>query len=524
MNKFWRVVFSRKIIIFLLLLVQIAVFAAALIFLEAYTGMVYAVMTVIAVVAAIRIISSDDNPAYKLAWIIPVLVIPIFGAAAYLFYKSQVGVRILKENAVSQKFAAAPLLPQSESVINEIDGLSEAFFGLCSYMKDYAGFPVYKNETAEYLSSGEEFYDIFLADIKSAEKFILLEFFIVDDGIMWDSILEVLREKSDSGLEVKIMYDGMGSQMGLPSGYEKKLREYGLECHVFNPVRPLVSTIQNNRDHRKIAVIDGVIAYTGGVNLADEYINKKKLYGHWKDTAVRITGEAVWSFTVMFFELWNIASMEPRTAEIIESNPEILMRQTNHYKAEQKLSEPPESGFVLPFSDSPIDDEHIAESAYIDMISRANKYVYISTPYLVVDSDMLKTLAYAAKRGVDVRILTPKIQDKPYMQILGRSYYKGLLGNGVKIYEYTPGFNHAKILVADDRIAEVGSVNFDFRSLYLHFECAAILFMCPAITRIKQDMLDTFSVSEEINLDKLKTYSLPRRIAGSILKLFAPLL
>jgi cardiolipin synthase len=486
--------------------------------------MVYAVMTVIAAIAAIRIISSDDNPAYKLAWIIPVLVIPIFGAAAYLFYKSQVGIRILKKNAVNQKFASAPLLPQSDDVLGEIDGLSNAFFGLCSYMKKYAGFPVYKNETAEYLSSGEEFYDIFLKDINSAKKFILLEFFIIDDGAMWESILAVLREKSNAGVEVKIMYDGMGSQMGLPSGYEKKLRTFGLECHVFNPVRPLVSTIQNNRDHRKIAVIDGVVAFTGGVNLADEYINKKELYGHWKDTAVRLTGEAVWSFTVMFFELWNIASMEPRAAEIIESNPEMLMRQTNHYRVKTTSEDPPESGFVLPFSDSPIDDEHIAESAYIDMISRANEYVYISTPYLVVDSDMLKTLAYAAKRGVVFRILTQKILDKPYMQILGRSYYKGLIENGVRIFEYTPGFNHAKILVADDRIAEVGSVNFDFRSLYLHFECAAILFLCPAITRIKQDMLDTFSVSEEITIDKLKTYSLPRRIAGRVLKLFAPLL
>jgi cardiolipin synthase len=506
------------------LLLQILIVAAGLVFLEAYTEVVFVTLEVISAIVAIRIISSDDNPAYKLAWILPVLVIPIFGTATYLFYKSQAGVKILKKNAVNQKFAAAPLLPQSDEVLSEIDGLSNAFFGLCSYMKNYGGFPVYKNKTADYLSSGEEFYEAFLRDLNNAKKFILLEFFIVDDGIMWESILAVLREKSSSGVEVKIMYDGMGSQMGLPSGYEKKIRSLGLVCHVFNPIRPLVSSIQNNRDHRKIAVIDGLVAYTGGINLADEYINKRELYGHWKDTAVRVTGDAVWSFTVMFFELWNIASMDPKTAQTYERKPEMLMNQANRYRAEKTDTEQTESGFVLPFSDSPIDDEHIAESAYLDMINRANKYVYISSPYLVVDNDMLKTLAYAAKRGVDVRILTPKIQDKPYMQILARSYYKGLIQGGVKIYEYTPGFNHAKILVADDRIAEVGSVNFDFRSLYLHFECAAILFMCPAIMQIKQDMLDTYALSEEITLDTLKTYSLPRRAAGRVLKLFAPLL
>jgi cardiolipin synthase len=524
MNKFWRVVFSRKIVIFLLLLLQIAVFAGVLVAAQFYTGVVYTLMTVISVIAAIRIISSDENPAYKLAWIIPVLIIPIFGAAAYLFYQSQAGVKILKRNAVTAKTAAAPLLPQDEATLSEIDGLSADFAGLCRYMKSFAGFPVYKNNSSVYLSSGEEFFDAFMKDIRSAEKFILLEFFIIDLGFCWDSVLEVLKERAETGVEVKVMYDGMGSQMGLPSGYDKKLREMGIECRVFNPVRPLVSSIQNNRDHRKIAVIDGKTAYTGGVNLADEYINKKQPFGHWKDTAVRVTGEAVWSFTVMFFESWNIASMEPKRAQKIDANPEILIEEVQKYRAEKSDSDAPDSGFILPFADTPIDNENVAESAFLDMIYRANNYIYISTPYLVIDNDMIKALCFAAKRGVDVRILTPRIQDKPYMQTLGRAYYKTLLRGGVKIFEYTPGFNHAKILVADDRVAEVGSVNFDFRSLYLHYECAAILFLCPAIVRIKQDMEHTFDLSEEITLTKLKNYPVDRRITGSILKLFAPLL
>jgi cardiolipin synthase len=524
MKKFWRVVFSRKIAIFLLLLLQLLIVAAALVFLQRYTGAVYFVMTVIGYIAAIRIISGNDNPAYKLSWIIPVLLIPIFGTAFYLFYKSQAGVRKLKKNASGVKVAAAPLLPQDENVTLEIEGLSSAFAGLCRYLRTYGGFPVYKNDTAEFCSSGEEFYAAFCEDLKKAERFILIEFFIVDRGEMWGTVLEILREKIAAGVEVKLMYDGMGSQMIIPSGYDRKLREMGLECRVFNPLRPLVSTIQNNRDHRKIAVIDGRVAYTGGVNLADEYINKKELYGHWKDTAVRITGEAVWSFTVMFFELWSIASMNPFKAAKIESDPAVLMNFAQDYHAENVSDDPPESGFVLPFSDSPIDDERVAELVFIDIISRAVKYVYVSTPYLVIDNEMFETLSYAAKRGVDVRILTPAVQDKPYMQLLGRAYYKSLLANGVKIYEYTPGFNHAKIIVCDDLIAEVGSVNFDFRSLYLHYECAAILYMCPAINRIKQDMTDTFALSKPITMDTIKGYSIPRRLAGSILKLVAPLL
>jgi cardiolipin synthase len=548
MNKFWRVVFSRKIIIFLLLLAQIVIFAGGIVFLQAYTGAVYAVMSVIGIVAAVRIISSDDNPAYKLSWIIPVLVIPIFGAAFYIFYKSQAGVRILKKNAVIQKIAAAPLLPQRGAVLDEIAGLSAPFFGLCHYMRKYAGFPVYKNETAEFLSSGEEFYDAFCNDLKTAEKFILIEFFIVDTGVMWDGVIDILREKAANGVEVKLMYDGMGSQMTLPTGFDRKIRDMGIECRVFNPLRPFVSTIQNNRDHRKIAVIDGKIAYTGGVNLADEYINKKELYGYWKDTAVRITGSAVWSFTIMFFELWNIAAMNPKltaklTAKLTEQLTERstakltsklttklkhvsagLMETAKAYCPPEDTGDPPESGFVLPFSDSPIDDEHVAEAVYLDMINRADRYVYISSPYLVIDNEMYEALSYAAKRGTDVRILTPRIQDKPYMQLLGRSYYKSLLKNNVRIFEYSPGFNHAKILVSDDEIAEVGSVNLDFRSLYLHYECAAILFMCPAIKKIKQDMLDTFEISAEITADTIKGYSVLKRIAGSVLKLFAPLL
>jgi cardiolipin synthase len=531
MNKFWRVVFSRKIVIFLLLLLQIGVFAALLVAAQIYTGVVYTLMTVISVIAAIRIISSDENPAYKLAWIIPVLVIPIFGAAVYLFYQSQAGVRILKKNAVNAKTAVAPLLPQNEAAITEVEGLSANFAGLCRYMKGFAGFPVYKNDSVLYLPSGEEFFDSFLEDIRSAEKFILIEFFIIDDGYCWDSVLEILKERKAAGVDIKIMYDGMGSQMALPSGYDKKLREMGFECRVFNPVRPLVSTIQNNRDHRKIAVIDGIIAYTGGVNLADEYINKKQPFGHWKDTAVRSTGEAVWSFTVMFFELWNIASMDPKRSQKLQANSDIYVDEVLKYKADIKADDhnsgfesSPESGFILPFSDTPIDDEYISESAFLDMINSATRYIYISTPYLVIDNEMLKTLIFAAKRGVDVRILTPCIQDKPYMQTLGRAFYKTLIKGGVRIFEYTPGFNHAKILVADDRVAEVGSVNFDFRSLYLHFECAAILFLCPAIIKIKQDMLETFAVSEEITLLHLKNYPVEKRITGSILKLFAPLL
>jgi cardiolipin synthase len=407
------------------------------------------------------------------------------------------------------------------------------FTGLSKYLEDM-NCPVYKCRTLEYFPIGEDFFEPFKADLKRAKKFILIEFFIFDLGSVLDEVLEILRQKSDEGVTIKVMYDGMGSQIILPPHYERRIAAMSgrdnIQCRVFNPIRPLVSTIQNNRDHRIIVVIDGEIAYTGGVNLADEYMNRKRIYGKWKDSAVRFTGEGVWSFTVAFFELWNIAPMDAKrrfdfiTPDVwsFHSSAKISYRIKSSAKQNKsrkkfsvsgKFSKPhvhvslKESGFIIPYTDSPQDDENVGQAVYLDIINRADSYVYITTPYLVLDHEMFTALTLAAKRGTDVRIILPKIQDKIYMQFIARSYYKSLIRSGVKIYEYTPGFIHAKSFVSDNIVATVGSVNLDYRSLFLHYECGVLILGNSEIKKIRDDFLETVSESEPITLDCVKNYS-----------------
>ncbi|MDE7260886.1 MAG: cardiolipin synthase, partial [Oscillospiraceae bacterium] len=369
--------------------------------------------------------------------------------------------------------------------------------------------PAYRNSGAVYYPIGEEAFAAIMEALEGAEDFIFLEYFIVEEGCMWGRILKVLEEKARQGVEVRVLYDGTCALYKLPYQYPKQLEELGVKCRMYAPLRPLVSTHYNNRDHRKILVVDGRCAFTGGINLADEYINRRVLHGHWKDVAVRITGEAVASFTLMFLQMWNVGEFQGE----------------GEYQRYLDASVPVEAeGWVIPYGDSPFDGERVGEMTYIDILNRARKYVHIMTPYLIIDHEMITALTFAAKRGVDVRLIMPAVPDKKTVFALGRSYYKELLAGGVRIYEYTPGFVHAKVFVSDDATAVVGSINLDYRSLYLHFECAALMVRTPAVGTVEQDFQETLEKCREISLEDCRRDKLSRRITGFLLRPLAPLM
>jgi cardiolipin synthase len=372
------------------------------------------------------------------------------------------------------------------------------------------GYPVCGSTEAKYFRSGEEMFPAMLAELEKAEHFIFLEYFIIEEGRFWGAILDVLAKKAAAGVDVRVIYDDMGCVGKLPTGYNLKLESMGIKCTAFNPFVPFISVVMNNRDHRKILVIDGHTAFTGGINLADEYINAKSPYGYWKDTGVMLHGKATWNFTYMFLQMWNVLRGTKEDFDV--------------YRPERYHTESFEGkGFVQPFSDNPLDDEPISQNVYIDIISQAEKYVYICTPYLVPDDEMKNALIRAAKRGVDVRLITPGIPDKKVIYRLTRSYYPALIEGGVKIYEYTPGFVHAKSIVCDDRITLVGTINMDFRSLYLHFECGVLMTGTGAALAVRDDNLAMMEKCRKIEKGFPKR-TLIGRIFDSLMRTMGPML
>ena len=381
---------------------------------------------------------------------------------------------------------------------------------LASYVSDKGGFPVFDNSKVEYFPLGEDKFKALVEELEKAQKFIFMEYFIVAEGRMWNTILEILKRKVKEGVEVRFMYDGTCTVSLLPHSYPKKLEAYGIRCKVFNPIKPALSTTQNNRDHRKIVVIDGHTAFTGGINLADEYINEKERFGHWKDTAVMVKGEAVRSFTWMFLQLWGY--------NVKDENYE------KYLDIEQPVCPVSRRGYVIPYGDSPLDTENVGELVYMDILNTARDYVHIMTPYLILDNEMITALTYAAKRGVDVKIIMPGIPDKTYAFALAKTYYPELLRAGVKIYQYEPGFVHAKEFTSDGNKAVVGTINLDYRSLYLHFECAVYMYQVDEIARIEDDFQATLQECREITLEEYKKEKLSTRFYGRMLRLIAPLM
>lgn len=506
-------IFGRTAFVMLFLLIQIFVLFGAFKWLGDHIFFVYGGFTLLSAFVVIYILNQRQNPIYQLAWVIPVLVFPVFGAMFYIFMKLQVGTRKLDARLKENLRQTAPFLKQEETVMAKLSETDRRTAHLAEYMNRYGGYPVYDQTYAEYFPLGDLWYPKLLEELEKAEQYIFMEYFIVEEGRFWDSVLEVLARKAEQGVEVRFMYDGMGCLTLLSHHYPKHLERLGIRCKIFSPVKPALSSYQNNRDHRKITVIDGHTAFTGGMNLADEYINETVRFGHWKDTAVMLKGKAVTSFLMMFLQMWNVTERAGEDYGKYVRCPDLVA-----------LVKCPVEGYVMPYGDSPWDGENVGESVYLDVINEAGSYVHIMTPYLILDSDMITALTFAAKRGVEVEIIMPHVPDKEYAYLLARSYYGELLAAGVRIFEYTPGFVHAKVFSSDGEKAVVGSVNLDYRSLYLHFECAVYLYQCRAVGDVERDFQKTLEQCQEIREEDCKKYPVWKRLAGAGLRLAAPLM
>jgi len=477
-----------------------------------YFAFFYAFSFILSIIAVLVILNNKSNPAYKIAWIIPILLFPIFGGLIYILLgRDKLGQRT-KARMMTINDKMTEVLQPADDLLVEIAHHNKVAAMQARYIQKYSFCPLYKAGYAEYLPTGELKFLRLLEALREAKHYIFLEFFIIEEGFMWNSILEILKEKVLEGVDVRVIYDDVGCLLKLPYGYNKKLEAMGIKCCVFNPLTPILSFKYNNRDHRKIAVIDGQIGFTGGINLADEYINEFNRFGHWKDAAIMIKGEAVWSLTVIFLAMWDYLRDEN------EEFYQFKLAAGAKSAAEQK------QGYVQPFADSPLDDEAIGETVYLNIINKAEDYVYITTPYLILSNEMVRALTAAAKSGVDVRIITPHHGDKWYVHAVTRSYYKLLIESGVKIYEYTPGFIHAKNFVADDLYGVVGTINMDYRSLYLHFECGVWLYDCSCILDMKKDFLQTLEKCAQITLDDYNNTKWYKSLLSSVLRVFAPLM
>ena len=465
---------------------------------------------VLELIIVLSIINHHDRPSSRLNWVILILMVPVFGVPMYLM-----NGRGRPTRKMNKKIHAAKA--EISKTVEEKYGKAEIFEpktrgeAISRYLSVLGNYPAFRSGTVEYYESGEKMFPDMLEEIKKAEKFILLEYFIIAHGVMWSAIRKALIEKAMQGVQIRILYDDFGCMMTLPPNYEKYMESLheNIKCMTFNTVVPLFAVRMNNRDHRKMLVIDGKVAFTGGINLADEYIAEKERFGYWKDTGLKLTGDSVRSFTQMFFYLWNAFRKEK------EDVGEYLLPPC-------KQVEKPDF-CVQPYDDSPLDRLSTGEAVYVDLINRATKYVWIFTPYLILDDILRAALCQAAMRGVDVRIVTPGIPDKAMVYRLTRANYAPLMKAGVRIYEYTPGFIHAKSMLCDDECAVVGTINLDYRSLYHHFENAVYFSGCDAVADLKRDCEETFAVSRECTPENTKR-SMLGRLTDSVLRVFETLL
>lgn len=506
----FRIVFSRTGLILIMILLQLGIFVAMSYRLRSYSIYINAAFTVLSLVVLIYIINSEENPAFKMTWVLCVAVFPAVGTLFYIYVQTQAGTRWIGRRLDDLKLEEMPYMTQEQEIIEELRESKPAMANLAYYLSDYLRFPTYRNTEVTYFPLGEDKFAAMVRELKKAKRFIFLEYFIVAEGHMWGTILEILKEKADRGVEVRFLYDGMNTISNLPYNYYKEIQKLGIQCRMSNPIIPFLSTTQNNRDHRKICVVDGRVAFTGGINLADEYINEKERFGHWKDTAVMLEGEAVQSLTILFLEMWNLGERRPENYERYLTPKKTMVRR--------------ELGYVLPYGDHPYDNENVGEEVYFHILNHAKKYVHIMTPYLILDSEMITSLTRAAKSGIEVIIMMPHIPDKWYAFAVGKTYYKVLIQAGVQIYEYTPGFVHAKVFVSDDDTATVGTINLDYRSLYLHYECGVLIYDNPVVERIEKDFQDTLQKCHKVSLAEVAARPLSMKLVGQILQLFAPLM
>lgn len=507
-QKALKIIFGRTMVIVVLFLIQFIMIGSVIRYFGRYIPVFFGGYMAFALAIVLIIINKEGSPEIKLSWSIITLLLPVVGGLFYLFVEMQPGYRMLQRKLEHIYKRTEDYVQQDAQVLEELAKADRNTAGLASYVHKHGNFPVYQNTRVRYFPLGEDKFEAMLAELEKAEKFIFMEYFILREGYMWEKILEILERKAVEGVEVRVMYDGTCALFDLPYEYPEELMKKGIQCKMYAPIQPILSTHYNNRDHRKILVIDGKVGFTGGINIGDEYINRVKKHGHWKDTAVMLEGDAVQGLTMMFLQMWHVSEKSPEYGKYLEKEKRDLQA----------------TGFVMPYGDSPFDDELIGEMVYMDILNRAKKYVHIMTPYLIIDQGMLTALCFAAKRGIDVKLILPHVPDKKFAFALAKSHYRELLQAGVRIYEYTPGFVHAKVFASDDEKAVVGTINLDYRSLYLHFECAAFLYQVDEIINIEKDFQETLEKCQEITLENRRKGTTLLRLEGWFLKVLAPLM
>ena len=480
--------------------------------LNQYAEIINLMTRLLAGVLVLKLYASDQTSSMKMPWIILILVFPIMGVGLYLLIGLNGGTLKMRERYDQIDRELLPLLPNDSECREKLGRKIPKAGNISDYIQRNASYPVYQNTDVIYYDEAVKGLEAQLTDLTKAEKFIFMEYHAIEDAQAWHKIQRVLEDRVKAGVEVRVFYDDMGSIGFINTDFIKKMENVGIHCRVFNPFTPGLNVFLNNRDHRKITVIDGKVGFTGGYNLANEYFNFTHPYGQWKDTGIRLEGEAVRSLTVTFLEMWNAVSDKDKN----DSDFTEFLVQTD-YQAKQ-------TGFIQPYADSPMDHEQVGEEVYISMVNKAEKYCWFMTPYLIIDQSMITALTFAAKRGVDVKLILPHIPDKKFVFALAKSHYKELLKAGVRIYEYKPGFVHAKIFTSDDEKAVVGTINLDYRSLYLHFECAAFLYQVEEIAEIEKDFQRTLEKCQEVTLENRKKGTFFLRLEGWLLKWLAPLM
>ena len=511
-KKLKRIAASRAVIVWPLIVLQLVfIFALSVQFTRFFY--VFSVVTALLdFIFILYLMKNSRSMSYKLCWIVVAFTFPVFGVALYLIFG---GERASKRALGRMRFmqeASRASMARETSALDGLDAEAPAAARQARYIRTVSFCPPVKHCETRYFESGEAMFPVLLEELRRAERYIFLEYFIIGEGEMWDAVHEILLEKVKAGVDVRVIYDDIGCAFAIPGDFDEKLRSEGIGCRIFQRFVPFLFARQNNRDHRKICVIDGVTSFTGGVNIADEYINTVKRFGYWKDTAVMVRGEASWSFAVMFLTMWDY----------------LCGTQTDGGDGYSDFAPLPGAfdgvdgaGYVQPYADSPLDGEPVGENVYLGLIENAKRYVWITTPYLIVDERMEQALIHAARCGVDVRIVTPGVPDKLLISQTTKSYYPNLIANGVKIYEYKPGFVHAKGFLVDDEYAVVGSVNLDYRSLYLHFECGLWMYRPDCLPDVRRDFAALFDASEPV---EAKKPPLIIQLFRASLDLIAPLL
>lgn len=495
---------QRVMGVILSILLQFLVFVAMLGTFSQYFVSFYLLCVLMSVIVSLYVSTRNTKLAYKVAWIIPILLVPLVGGMVYVFlggarkphYQRQEGIRVFRRQ-LNSRLDTTDLLPYGP------DAMQQAW-----YLENAAFCPAYKRTETIYFPSGEAFFPAFLEELEQAQRYIFLEYFIIAEGEMWSRVLDILTRKAAAGVDVRVIYDGVGSAATLPMDYPTQLQDKGILCRTFRPFRPVLSIHQNNRDHRKICVVDGLSGFVSGLNLADEYIGRLERFGYWKDNALLLRGEAVWSLSVFFLTMWDNHNTR------------------SDYDWFRPKGLPPvniSGGIVVPYVDTPMPEDTVCADLHLQMITKAKRYLFLTTPYLVIDETIMSALCTAARSGVDVRIMTPHIPDKKVVFSVTRSNYRPLLEAGVRIFEFTPGFLHSKTVVADDLYASVGSCNLDYRSFYLQFENGVWLCGDPAVLAVRDDFLQTMEQCQEMTLDDFNSVPLHRRLLSAVYRLFSPL-